>query len=179
MKWPGLWMALALAVGCGDTEGDTAGQFVAFTDHFRPFRNWTRLDVGSEPLEGHPPGPRFVYINQPNPPAGGDYPVGTIIVKSVEPSANFSDWELFAMVKRGGSYNVNGAVGWEYFILGMSTAGVPVILSRGLNPTDLHGYGGGGATTQTQGCNGCHGTAAGTSFDHILSLAIRPGATRP
>lgn len=169
-------VAVTLAVGCGD-DGTETGSFIAFTDDFRAFRTWTRTAVGMDSLTDHPAGPRFAYSNRPPPAAGAPYPVGTILVHTIEPSTDPQMWDIFAMVKRGGGYNANGAAGWEFFRLGVSASGVPVILARGLNPNEGHSYGGGGATTQMQGCNACHGTAASAAHDHVLSSRLWPGAT--
>lgn len=173
-------VAAALALGCGGGDGPSEpGGFIALTDHFRDFRSWPRVAVGEDVLSAHPEGPRFVYASQSPPPAGEPYPVGAILVHSIEQSEDPASWELFAMVKRGGGYNPEGAVGWEFFRLGFSTRGVPVILSRGLTPTEGTPYGGGvGPTAQGSGCNRCH-AAPGTELDdHILSPLFRPGASR-
>lgn len=172
-----LALALALTAGCGGEDPAAAGGFIALTENFRAFRTWTRTPVGTMDLPDHPAGPRFAYANQPPPAAGSRYPLGTIIVHTIEPSADPLMWDIFAMVKRGGGYNASGAVDWEFFRLGVSSSGVPVILGRGLNPSEGHSYGGSTAPVMAS-CNTCHGAAAGEAHDHILSPLLQPGAAR-
>ena len=176
----GAALALALLLGCGD-GGDPPvepGGFIALTDDFRDFRTWPRVAVGDAALAAHPEGPRFAYANRPPPPAGERYPVGTILVHSIEPGEDLTTWELFAMAKRGGGYNAAGAVDWEFFHLELSARGVPVIAARGLNPTVLRAYVGVGPTSQGSGCNRCHAAPGTERDDHILSPLFRPGASR-
>ncbi|MEZ4392738.1 MAG: hypothetical protein R3A48_16735 [Polyangiales bacterium] len=169
-------IALAyLAAGCGaepPAEAGTTGAFVALTRDFEPFRTWRRTAVGSGHLAGHGDGPRFVYANRA-PPAGAAYPVGTVLVKTVEPSSDARTWELFAMVKRGGGFNARGAEGWEFFRLAFNDGGDLVMLARGAEPGDGDDYSGGGGDAGA-GCNGCHAGARGS--DSILAEALRPGA---
>jgi hypothetical protein len=178
-RTPAAALALLFIGACGDADPDATGTFIALTADFRAFQSWPRTAVGTVALPEHPAGPRFAYANRPPPAAGMGYPVGTILVHTIETSADPQSWDVFAMAKRGGGYNANGAVGWEFFRLGMSADGVPVILGRGLNPSEGHSYGGGGATTQMAGCNTCHGAAVGDASDHILSPLLRPGTSSP
>jgi hypothetical protein len=172
-------IALALALGCGGGDDPIEpGGFIALTDDFRDFRAWPRRAVGEGELGEHPEGPRYVYANQAPPPAGEPYPVGTILVHAIEQTDDPMTWELFAMAKRGSGYNAAGAVGWEFFHLEFSTRGVPVIASRGLNPTVLRTYAGVGPITQGSGCNRCHAAPDAALHDSILSPLHRPGAAR-
>lgn len=169
-------LCVALLGACGGEapEGDPAanGSFIALDRDFQGFRAWTRYAIGSEPLEGHAEGPRFVYANRPVPEAGGSYPVGTILVKTVEVDEDPTRWEIFAMVKRGGTFNAAGATGWEYFRLRFADATAVVIAGRGLSPTDNGARIYGPAGT---GCNLCHGATVRGS-DHVLSPPLVPGA---
>src|SRR6266545_7567069 len=70
-------------LSCGPTAGPDT--FIALQRDFASFQTWKHFTVGDAPLAGHPPGPRVAYLNH-KPPAGSrEYPVGTIIVKTVEP----------------------------------------------------------------------------------------------
>lgn len=169
-------LAALLLAGCASeapVDPDlTGGSFIALDRDFQGFRAWTRTSVGSALLEGHGEGPRFVYANRPVPAAGETYPVGTILVKAVELDTDPTRWEVFAMAKRGGTFNARGAAGWEFFRLRFTNATTVLITGRGLAPTDngVNLY-----STRVEGCNACHGaTARGT--DHVLSAALAPGA---
>lgn len=172
-------LAVCLLLGCGGDDPTEPGGFIALTDDFRDFRTWPRVAVGESTLAAHPEGPRFAYANRPPPPLGDPYPVGTIIVHSIEQSDDLATWELFAMAKRGSGYNAAGAVGWEFFHLEFSARGVPVIGARGLNPMVGATYSGGaGPTTQGSGCNRCHAAPGNEANDYLLSPLLRPGAAR-
>ena len=53
-------------------------------------------------------------------------PVGALIVKTVENGAP-QQWDLFAMAKRGGNYNADGATNWEFFTLLINAGNGPPI----------------------------------------------------
>jgi hypothetical protein len=179
-------VSLALAIAhCGE-PGPT--QYIAFESEFADFRAWPRVAVGSAALPGHPAGQRFVHrrpasasIMAPPPETdaatsadGGAaiarFAPGTILVKTVE-NGTPDTWDIFAMVKRGGTYNHNGAQGWEFFDLGITAEGRVYIRGRGVAPGS-HAYG------ETAGvgisCNDCHGTASAALRDGVLSDAIAP-----
>jgi hypothetical protein len=165
-----------LALGCDEGHSLT---FIALDGDFAGFRGWRRVPLGDAPLVGHPPGPRFGYVSRDAGKGAMAYPLGTIIVKTVEPTAAPETWELFAMAKRGGGFNAEGARDWEFFRLRW-VAGAPHILSRGLNAIDPEADGGGGYTGNLGDvfaglCNGCHGTKASAATDHVLSPALAPG----
>lgn len=161
-------VALACA-SCADAPWQEEGAFVAFQESFAPYRMWSSVDLGMRALAGHPTGHAVVYANNPV-PSGCAWPRGTIIVKEIRVTeADTRTWEIFAMVKRGGSYDSNPASGWEFFTLGLATNGTPVITGRGVNPgVDSYSGGTGG------GCNGCHGATAAHPFDSILTEALQP-----
>lgn len=166
----------ALLAGCGEGASpapDEPGTFIAFDRDFAGYAAWPRTDLGSLSLAGHPPGPRWVHVNRALPAGATAYPVGTIIVKVVQAEPDPTQWVLFGMVKRGGTFNAAGARGWEYFVLRLTRDGVPVVVSRGLAP----GLVGGLYTTgDGLGCNSCHGTEDARELDGILTPSLRPGA---
>ncbi len=167
MKRTLVTLALACA-SCGADPNPEPQTFVAFQESFAPYRTWAHVDLGSTTLVGHPSGPAVVYANGPR-PDGCAWPIGTIIVKEVRVDTDMRRWELFAMVKRGGSYATNAAAGWEFFTLGLARDGTPVITGRGADPgTDPYSGAAGG------GCNGCHGAPAARPFDSVLTEALRP-----
>lgn len=173
-------LALAALLGAGGcSERHDARTFIALDGDFASFPTWERVPLGDAPLAGHPPGPRFGYLNHRAKKGATAYPLGTIVVKTVEPSAAPETWEIFAMAKRGGNFNPGGARDWEFFCLKV-LAGVPHIVSRGENAFDPDADGGGGYLGDLPGafaglCNGCHGTPASDATDHILSPLLQPG----
>jgi hypothetical protein len=163
------WL-LAGALSCGPASS-SPNTFVPLQRDFAGYTSWTRVDLGDAPLAGHPAGPRAAYVNHPLPPGAREYPVGTIIVKEI----HTTDWpytlDLFAMAKRGGDYDPNGAVGWEFFKLLVDSSGTPVIQARGINPSGNDPY----TVSGTGGCNGCHAAPGTDETDHILSPMLQPG----
>lgn len=165
-----------LLAGCEDKSN----VFIALDSDFASFRSWPSVALGSDPLPGHPPGPRFGYLNHAAPKGAKAYPVGTIIVKTIEPvGAPDTGWEIFAMGKRGGDFNPEGAKDWEFFRLKI-LGDTPHIVSRGLTAIDPDDDGGGGYFDQLGNafvnmCNGCHGTGDSAKTDHVLSPALQPG----
>jgi hypothetical protein len=178
-------LALALALGsglaaCDGSTGGDDGTFIALQSSFAGFRQWQSYYLGDNELAGHPPGKRYGYIKQKT--TDSKYPVGAVILKTVESGTSEADWELFGMAKRGGSFNAGGAVGWEFFTMRIGSTGEPVIYSRGANPSDADADGGltgtgysdpaGSGTT----CNRCHGVSGTDRTDHVLSPLLAPGA---
>ena len=168
-------LALAL-LGCGGDEAapPEPGLFIALSPQFRDFRSWPRVAIsaGDDPID--PTQPFFAYANMPPPAAGAQYPVGSILVHTVELTEDPMSWEVFAMVKRGGGYNASGARDWEFFRLGFASGDVPFIISRGFSPVDDGIYSSGPG----RGCNGCHAATDAAAHDYVLSRQLRPGAAR-
>jgi hypothetical protein len=173
--------ALLSAVGCNEGNGSGGGNtYLPLPGDFIPFRTWQRIFLGDGPLEGHPAGPRYAYVK--NVPGPTEYPVGSIIVKTVE-NGTPQQWDLFAMAKRGGNYNAGGATNWEFFTLLINPDDVAIVAFSGTNPQDAdrdagigHGYSdpsGSGIT-----CNRCHGIAGTERTDHILSPLLAPGTLK-
>lgn len=174
------------SAGCGPAEDpntpsacvtEATAPCIVLQRDFAGYESWERIDIGDAPIAGHPTGHRYLRVNR-RPPAGAtEWPAGTIIVKVIEPSATHMETDLFAMVKRGGDYNGAGARGWEFFTLGLSATGVPVVTARGLNPSNGDTY------TDTPGvmgpgCNECHNASA-AEHDYLLTPALfLPGAAR-
>lgn len=148
--------------------------FLAREEDFFQFTRWHHFELGDIMIGGHPAGVRRVFLNRPPLRRNErEFPRGTMIVHAVERGHTPSRWELFAMVKRGGNYNHDGARGWEYFILSSDDEGRVAILSRGIRPTTGHesAY----ATTDVgpRGCNACHGTEDTRDTDSLLSDPLR------
>lgn len=174
-----LAVALGATAGCLDDEMDpsqgtpAAGTFIALERDFQAFLGWTRVQVGDDEIVGgHAAGPRFAYVS--GQPGGGSFPVGTRVVKTVE-IGDPSTWTIHARAKRGGAFNPQGAIGWEWFDLRIATSNAVTILWRGAQPPQDHGYeslpGLGVTSAQDGDCNTCHRAAQAT--DYILAPALQ------
>lgn len=180
MKMHRAAILLCLTTAACEDAGPAPDVFIALQSHFADFTTWPKTKLGEGALMGHPMGPRYGYLKQPAPAGATRYPVGALIVKTIENGASMQEWDVFAMAKRGGGYNPGGAKDWEFFTLKMNGAGVPIIFSRGTNPVDADVDGGNGnyldpgMTGVT--CNRCHGVVGTEVNDHVLSAALAPGA---
>lgn len=163
--------------GSAGEQGGAAGSgaepttFIALERDFAGYRKWTSFYMG----EGDPEtddilGPRTVYINQLPKPGATKFPVGTIIVKAVQVGEP-AEWQLFAMVKRGGDYNFLGARDWEFFDMAQDAAYVPTVNWRGIGPPPGAGYGG---SIKGGTCNNCHGMAEDNDFVKSAPLDLTP-----
>jgi len=169
-----VFAALGVLSGCGapssgGTDAGTAA-FIAFKRDFADFLQWEPFQVEGAADHGgvHFAGARTVYLKERPPAGSAEWPMGTVLVKalddrSVDPVTGEPP-PLFAMVKRGGDFNADGAKGWEWFGLVMGTDGQPLIEWRGLGPPSGETY---GASQQT--CNSCH--AAGGE-DAVMSVKL-------
>lgn len=173
---------VALAAGCGGSD-DGGATFIALDRDFAGFQSWYAtgpLPFNQLSATVDPTGTHVGFVNR-RPPAGATrYPVGTIVVKAIEPSADATTWEMFGMAKRGGGFNASGAVDWEYFLLRVAADGDPFITSRGLGPSNdgsdmgADAYAPGGAAG---GCNFCHGDPTYAGTDHVISPPLWPATT--
>lgn len=169
MRFHARFLLLLPLVACGQAASpDSAGAdlFIPLQRDFTNYRQWRSFDLGVEAADTvHPEGRRIVYLNQTPPSGSAAFPTGTILVKTVAPSDG-STASIFAMAKRGGSYNSQGALGWEWFELQDGSAGATLIVWRGITPPSGEGYGDvvGGA------CNTCHGLHQDN--DYVASAAL-------
>ena len=153
-----------------DSDAGDAGDpvFIAFSEDFADFQSWTSFYLGDlPPTINEIPGPRTVYIKQLPPKGSQSFPVGTMIVKAIQ-VGDPVDWQIFAMVKRGGGFNDVGAVGWEWFELSLKLGALNVVW-RGNAPPNGMGYGGGiGGGV----CNTCHASATANDFVQSAPLQL-------
>jgi hypothetical protein len=166
------------ATGCLDDRLDpsqvgSTDVFTPLLPDFIPFRSWSRVQVGDALIAGgHAAGPRFCYVNQPA--SNGSYPIGTIIVKTVE-TGDPNTWTIHARAKQGGGVNPQGALDWYWYELLIFTSGDMAILWSGTAPPVAHGYEalpGVGATSSTEtACNTCH--TGPRDSDSILAAPLR------
>ncbi|MFT3838173.1 MAG: cytochrome P460 family protein [Myxococcaceae bacterium] len=172
--------ALLVLLACGGTtptpdSGQPPPQiFIAVERDFAVWTNWQSFDLGDQPADTvHLGGHRTIYLNKAPPHGATAFPVGTIMVKTVSPDADGGTTpdggtlQIFAMAKRGGEYNSDGAAGWEWFELN-DTSQPANWAWRGTQPPAGQGYGGvaGGQ------CNTCHMNAAGNDCVESPKLAL-------
>jgi hypothetical protein len=168
-------MILLALIGCGGLPPCEGDAFVAMQEDFAGYEGWHRLDL-EEPDPRLGLAARSVYINALPPRGATEYPRCTMIVKVAPTSEEPSSWLMVAMAKRGGGYNPDGAVGWEWFDLDPDADGVPVIDWRGPEPPEGSGYECAlgeeeeGAATIGD-CDACHVGAA--DQDYVLSGFLR------
>jgi len=185
--WPLLLLAgLACGLACNARPRSqrllpAAAPFIALERDFQDFEHWEKVDLSQRPAIGstHLAGEAHEYINQMPKPGSKTFPVGTILVKTVEAeppqdakaddaTAREKRTDVFAMVKRGGGYNLDGSPEWEWFELRPRPDGSLGIVWRGLNPPSGEGYGG----DPSGGCNSCHQMAVKNDYVHALSLQL-------
>ena len=149
--------------------------FVAFSRDFEDFRTWEQIPVeGAMRPIGAGPGPTSIYVNARPLPGARRWPVGTILVKSIE-GGDPSEWVIHAMVKRGVPYNRDGTIGWEFFELAFAPGqDRPHVVWRGPGPPSGHGYAVSGRDAGPDPvalvCNDCH--AAAWQSDGALTPAL-------
>lgn len=168
-----IWSALALGLGAaacggGGSPATTGVQFIAYTKDFANYQSWPSNTISDAQPSGmtHVGGVRTIYINQLPPPDATAFPQGTIIVKETA-----SDGRIFAQVKRGGGYNVTGAVDWEWYELGIATNNAIGIKWSGFGPPAGEQYGG----DPNGSCNSCH--VAGKTNDYVMASWLILGST--
>ncbi|HJL14692.1 MAG TPA: hypothetical protein RMH99_03490 [Sandaracinaceae bacterium LLY-WYZ-13_1] len=168
-----------LALGCDDPAparpdaGSDGAVFIALQRDFEGFRDWTRFAVDSDAVPvGHPPGPSFIYVNRMPPEGVRRFPVGTILIKTIE-SGSPQEWAIHGMVKRSSDFAATtGLIGWELFELRFDDEERPVILWRGEGPPSGMGYAApidGGIAELV--CSDCH--AAAWTNDSVLNEHTR------
>jgi hypothetical protein len=165
-----LLFTLALASACSSSAAvgeDEPGTFLAINSSFQGFHTWEAFTASSEAIANspHTAGLRTVYLNRRSPAGSTEYPVETIIVKELLKDDSTTD--VVARVKRGGTFNASGAVGWEWFELRNVDADNAQIVWRGIAPKAGESY----FANFTGGCNACH---QGDDSSSILLPALIP-----
>jgi hypothetical protein len=162
-----------LLATCSNTQSETAprglGSFIALERDFQGFRSWIAIDLPERGPQGitHVAGQRREYLSR-RPAAGSSaFPVGTILVKELLTAAP-EGHQIFAMVKRGGTYNQSGAPGWEWFELRERDDRSVGIVWRGLSAPDGESYGGDPLGT----CSNCHQMAKKNDYVRASALAL-------
>src|SRR5262245_43626420 len=112
--------AALLLGGCLDNklppdENKQSRTFIALDNDFADFREWMVFMLDAK-THAAAKGPVNVFLNKLPPAGATKFPTGTIVVKTVE-AGEPSAWTIHAMVKRGGNFNANGALNWEFYEL--------------------------------------------------------------
>ena len=142
-----------------DEEPEQPQEYIATDDSFTDFKSWELAaeKQGPDPALGmahhgnDSTVTRYIYFKDSQTASGGNYPLGTIIVKESQ-NTDMSVHELTAMVKRGNNFNPGGG-DWEWFMLAPD----------GKIATDGDGNPMRGAALMGGMCLGCH-TAASTDY---------------
>lgn len=121
-------------------------EFIATLEDIKEYKSWTLVDqvTGDNLANGGAhsvSGTRKTYKKQASASPyteAGKYPVGTIIVKEITNTSG-AITHLYAMVKRGGSFNSTGG-GWEWYTPSTNLSSV-------------------GSLGTGSGCSGCHSKA--------------------
>jgi hypothetical protein len=160
----------ALLLGCsgGSTPSEPTGtSFVAVADDYTGYHSWQSFDVSAEAnTQGIHDGTVTEYVNALPPSGSTEFPLATLIVK--EAIGGEMGHALFAMARRGGSFNSSGARGWEWFELenvGDADDRVKIVW-RGFGPPLGEMYGG----DPNSSCNTCHTKCADAVCSGPLNL---------
>jgi hypothetical protein len=182
------WASALLAAGlCGcldnklaEEAGGTPDVFIAQQRDFDDYADWITYEKEISDDHGGVVGKTTVYLNEMPPEDAQRFPVGTILVKTMEPSDD-SRLTIHAMVKRGLGFNTKGALGWEYFELALNKNSLPIILWRGEDPPTGEMY---RVLLQKNdlaqdmmvesSCNSCHAEARDGTFDDVAALLSDP-----
>lgn len=146
--------------------------YIALQSDFRDYEDWMQFDADVEGEHGGVVGTITEYLNELPESGADEFPVGTMIVKTVQPKDGPTP-AIHAMVKRGGTFNKSGALGWEYFELQKNEKGTPLIAWRGAAPPTGERYKNllnPNADTVEADCNGCH---VASKNDAVLSDALQ------
>jgi hypothetical protein len=174
----GAAVCLCAFLGCTSGSGAAADAgstpFIAFASDFAGFHSWPSTPgVGpagapnpSEATDGgiHS-GPMTTYINKKPPHGSTSFPIGTIIVKE-QNDPQLLDRQIFAMVKRGGGYNVAGATNWEWYELKNLDANDVEIIWNTV-PLSSESY-----ASNPNVCNNCHVLAQANDFVWTAGLTL-------
>jgi hypothetical protein len=178
------WGAIALfaAAGCLDHElapddrlnvGVGGGAvYIALQSDFRDYEGWMKFETEVAGEHTGTLGTITEYLNQLPEMGATEFSVGTMIVKTVQPKDGPTP-AIHAMVKRGGTFNKTGALGWEFFELQKNDRGTPLIAWRGQTPPNGEKYKNllmPDANTMEADCNGCH---AVSKNDAVLSDTLQ------
>jgi len=151
--------------------------FIAQTRDFAKYEDWMQFEHDVTTEHGGLSGTTTTYVSELPDATTHQFAPGAILVKTLKMS-NSDSVTIHAMAKRGTGYNLDGALGWEYFELQLNSKRVPYILWRGAEPPSGEEYqallGANNISDQpmTEGrCNDCHAAGKdGMLGDDIVEL---------
>lgn len=151
--------------------------FIAQNSSFKNYQDWTAFKMTVKSEHEGLSGETAIYVSESPDTESKKFPVGTILFKTTKVDG-FDKPVVHAMAKRGSSFNVEGALGWEYFELLMGKGDVPYILWRGSKPPAGEMYQAllGAMSvvrpmTTDADCNSCHAQGTdGALGDDVLKL---------
>lgn len=154
-------------------EQPEAKSFLAQQGDFADFREWMSFKLGSTDSHAGVAGDVVMYVNRLPKSGAKTFPVGTMIAKTVR-DASSGALTIHAMAKRGGNFNAQGALGWEFFELQINKQDVAVMIWRGANPPTGESYqllpGVDTGDMEVQ-CNDCHTSSHNDAvLDDMLEL---------
>jgi hypothetical protein len=162
-----------------DEEPDAGKKkvFIAQQRDFLKYLDWMVFDKDVPGSHGGVIGKTTVYLNELPPQGSAEFPVGTMLLKTMQ-ATDSPDMSIHAMVKRGSGFNPKGALGWEFFELALQKKdGMPFILWRGTDPPTgemyklLLGANDLMPMEAESDCNSCHAyDAKDGTFDRIATL---------
>jgi hypothetical protein len=154
------------AGGAGGSGGSAT--FLAFQSDFDGYPSWQSFAM-PHLADGLPESDSKLtaYLNE-RPPSGADeFPVGTIIVKEIVKGPP-EGRQSFAMAKRGGGYNPDGAKDWEWFELSRLGGDQARIVWRGAGAPVGEQY-----ASSPNACNDCHKSAAANDYVYSPPLQLK------
>jgi hypothetical protein len=171
-QWASLLTVAVLMYGCHASRRHNIPAkvpFIAFESDFTNFESWQCVDSAPhmKRAKNHGSGKTHEYLNQAPSKGTKEFPPGTIFVKTMEDGVNGN--KIFAMAKRGGGYNPDGATEWEWFELSRRRDGSFAIVWRGVDAPGDHAY---AADLKGAGCNSCHRGALRYDFVHATGFVV-------
>lgn len=174
----GAFVCMTAFFGCTSGSSDAADsgatEFTAYASDFSGFHSWPSTPGVGPPGAPNPSeatdggihsGPMTTYIKQKPPHGSTSFPVDTIIVKE-QNDPQLLQRQIFAMVKRGGGFNLAGATNWEWFELANLDANDVQIVWRGA-PLSSESY-----ASNPNVCNNCHVLAQANDFVWTAGLTL-------
>jgi hypothetical protein len=152
--------------------------FIANNSDFANYSDWMTFEQDVTDDHGGLAGKTTVYLNKLPPSGATAYPIGTIIVKTMQASDS-DTFSIHAMAKRGNGFNPSGTRGWEFFELALNKkTSLPYYLWRGEDPPSGEQYqailskNAVSPSMTEQKCNGCHALPSFTdgTFGELAGL---------
>jgi hypothetical protein len=159
-----------------DDATQTSSVFIAQRRDFADYSTWMTFEREVPNGHGGVAGTTTVYLNELPSMDARQFPIGTILVKTMQ-AADSGATNIHAMVKRGAGFNPKGTLGWEFFELALAKKdGQAFWLWRGEKPPSgdqyqvLLGQAQMDPRDAETDCNGCHANAKDGTFGELADL---------